>query len=79
MEMKDRIRLVMEEQHMSQQVFADFVGLSAATLSSLFNGRTRPTLNIVEAIKKEDTCYKHRLVVDGYRRHAYRCLFRTCR
>lgn len=53
MEMKDRIRLVMEEQHMSQQVFADFVGLSAATLSSIFNGRTRPTLNIVEAIKKK--------------------------
>ena len=53
MEMKDRIRLVMEEQHMRQQVFADFVGLSAATLSSIFNGRTRPTLNIVEAIKKK--------------------------
>ncbi len=53
MEMKDRIRRIMEEQHMSQQVFADFIGLSAATLSSIFNGRTRPTLNIVEAIKKK--------------------------
>ncbi len=53
MEMKDRIRHIMEEQHMSQQVFADFIGLSAATLSSIFNGRTRPTLNIVEAIKKK--------------------------
>ena len=43
----------MEEQHMSQQVFADFIGLSPATLSSIFNGRTRPTLNIVEAIKNK--------------------------
>lgn len=51
--MKDRIKHIMEEQHMSQQVFADFIGLSPATLSSIFNGRTRPTLNIVEAIKKK--------------------------
>ena len=43
----------MEEQHMSQQVFATFIGLSPATLSSIFNGRTRPTLNIVEAIKNK--------------------------
>ena len=43
----------MEEQHMSQQVFADFIGLSPATLSSIFTGRTRPTLNVVEAIKNK--------------------------
>jgi transcriptional regulator with XRE-family HTH domain len=40
----------MEDQHMSQQVFADFLGQSPATLSSIFNGRTRPTLNVVDAI-----------------------------
>lgn len=49
--MKDRIRLIMEDLHMTQQVFADFLQQSPATLSSIFNGRTRPTLNIVEAIK----------------------------
>ncbi len=43
----------MESQHMTQQVFADFIGVGAATLSSIFNDRTRPTLNIVEAIKKK--------------------------
>ena len=43
----------MEAQHMSQQVFADFIGMSPASLSSIFNDRTRPTLNIVEAIKKK--------------------------
>lgn len=36
---------------MTQQVFADFLQQSPATLSSIFNGRTRPTLNIVESIK----------------------------
>ena len=43
----------MESQHMTQQLFADFLGQSPATLSSIFNGRTRPTINIVEAIKKK--------------------------
>ena len=51
--MKDRIRQIMESQHMTQQVFADYIGQSPATLSSIFNGRTRPTINIVEAIKKK--------------------------
>ena len=36
---------------MTQQEFADFLQQSPATLSSIFNGRTRPTLNIVDAIK----------------------------
>ena len=38
---------------MTQQVFAEFLGLGAATLSSIFNGRTRPTITVVEAIKKK--------------------------
>ena len=41
----------MESQHMTQQTFADFIGISTASLSSIFNGRTKPTLNTVEAIK----------------------------
>ena len=51
METKDRIKQIMEEQHMTQQMFADFLQQAPATLSSIFNGRTRPTLNIVDAIK----------------------------
>ena len=51
--MKDRIRQIMESQHMTQQVFAEYIGQSPATLSSIFNGRTRPTLNIVMDIKKK--------------------------
>jgi len=49
--MKDRIRKLMESQNMTQQNFATFIGKSPATLSSIFNGRTRPTLDIIEAIK----------------------------
>jgi len=51
--MKDRIRQIMESQHMTQQVFAQFIEMSPASLSSIFNGRTKPTLNVVEAIKKK--------------------------
>ena len=38
---------------MTQQEFAMFLGLSPATLSSIYNGRTRPTLAIVEMIKEK--------------------------
>ena len=51
MEMKDRINQLMKNQHMTQQTFADFIGISTASLSSIFNGRTKPTLNTVEAIR----------------------------
>ena len=43
----------MESQHMSQQVFADYLGINPATLSGIFNDRTKPTLNIVEAVHKK--------------------------
>ena len=43
----------MEDQHMTQQVFADFLQQSPATLSSIFNGRTRPTLQVIDAIKSK--------------------------
>ncbi len=51
--MKDRIRQIMESKHMTQQVFAQYIEMSPASLSSIFNDRTKPTLNIVEAIKKK--------------------------
>lgn len=49
--MKDRIKKVMESLHMTQQVFAEYIDISPAALSSIFTGRTRPTLATVEAIK----------------------------
>ena len=38
---------------MTQQEFADFIGTTPATLSGIFNDRTRPTINIVESVKKK--------------------------
>lgn len=51
--MKDRIKQLMVAQHMTQQSFADVLGISAASLSSIFNDRTKPTLNHVDAIKNK--------------------------
>ena len=53
MEIKDRIRKLMEAQHMNRQVFCDYVGLSQATLSNIFNSKTSPTLSQINAIKKK--------------------------
>lgn len=41
----------MLSKRMKQQEFASAIGISPATLSSIFNERTRPTLSIVDAIK----------------------------
>ena len=38
---------------MTQSVFAQFIDISPASLSSIFTDRTKPTLNMVEAIKKK--------------------------
>lgn len=50
--MKERIRLIMEKAKMSQQDFANRLGISPASLSSIFTGRTNPTNNHVQAIHR---------------------------
>ena len=52
--MKDRIRQLMESQHMTQQTFSDFIGISSAS-HVVFLWKTKPTLNTVEAIKSKFT------------------------
>lgn len=51
--MKDRIRELMISQHMNQQSFAEALEISPASLSSIFNDRTKPTLNHIDAIKNK--------------------------
>ncbi len=40
----------MDSLHLTQQKFAEDLGISPASLSSIFNGRTKPTINHVDAI-----------------------------
>lgn len=51
--MKERIKQLMDSQHMNQQVFAEFIGLSPATLSSIISGRTKLTVNTIVAIRNK--------------------------
>lgn len=48
--MKDRIKLIMEQQGCTQVDFARRIGIAPATLSGIFNGRTQPTLATASAI-----------------------------
>lgn len=50
--MKERIRQIMEEAALSQQDFAVRLGISPASLSSIFTGRTNPTNNHVQAVHR---------------------------
>lgn len=52
MEMQDRIRQLMESQHMNQQAFANHTAIATASLSNIYSGRTRPTLLHAVALKK---------------------------
>lgn len=42
----------MEAQHMNQQTFSKMTGISTASLSSIFNGKTNPTLKHAGLIRK---------------------------
>ncbi len=50
--MKDRIFQIMKQEGLNQKDFASTTGISPATLSSIFNGRTSPTLNHAEALHR---------------------------
>lgn len=47
---EDRIRQIMKSENFTQQEFAKVLQISPSTLSSIFNGRTRPTNNHTMAI-----------------------------
>lgn len=50
---------------MTQQTFANFIGMSAASLSSIFNNRTEPTLKTVRAIKGKIPNLSIEWLIDG--------------
>lgn len=48
--MRDRIKLIQTQQNMSQVQFATETGISTATLSGIYTGRTQPTNAIISRI-----------------------------
>ena len=50
--MKDRILRLMKSEGMTQQEFSRATGIAPASLSSIFNGRTAPTMKHAEALHR---------------------------
>lgn len=50
--MRNRIMQIMKSKGMSQQEFSRATGISPASLSSIFNGRTAPTMKHAEAMHR---------------------------
>lgn len=50
--MKERILQIMRKENMTQQDFAKAIEVSPASLSNIFNGKTNPTNNHVNAIHR---------------------------
>lgn len=50
--MKERILKIKERTQMTQRDFAAALGISPSSLSSIFNGHTSPTNNLVQAIHR---------------------------
>ena len=50
--MKDRINAIMRHMGMSQKDFANEICISPGTLSSIFSGRNKPTLNTLNNIRE---------------------------
>lgn len=48
--MKDRIRLIMEDAHLSPSEFADKLHIGRAVISHILNGRNNPSLDVVTRI-----------------------------
>ncbi|MDU1890750.1 MAG: helix-turn-helix domain-containing protein [Dysgonomonas sp.] len=48
--MKDRIRQIMENEHLTPSAFADQLQLGRAVISHILNGRNNPSLDVVSRI-----------------------------
>ena len=63
--MKDRIISLMKHMGMSQKVFAAEICISEGALSSIFSGRTKPTLNTVNNIHERFPEVNMGWLIDG--------------
>jgi len=48
--MKERIRIIMENEHLTPSAFADMIQIGRAVMSHILNGRNNPSLDVVTRI-----------------------------
>lgn len=47
MDIKDRIKLIMDQEELSSVSFAENIGVKQSTLSHILNGRNKPSLDVI--------------------------------
>ena len=57
MEIKDRIRMIMEREKVPPRVFAETIGVQQSTLSHILNDRNKPSLEVVMNVNLEWLLY----------------------
>jgi len=55
MDIKDRIKLVIEKEKVPSGVFAETIGVQQSTLSHILNGRNNPSLDVIMKIHQKYT------------------------
>lgn len=50
MEIKDRIKLIIDKEGITPRVFAETIGMQQSTLSHVLNGRNNPSLEVIMKI-----------------------------
>lgn len=53
MELKDRIRMIMEREKIPPRVFAETIGVQQSTLSHILNDRNKPSLEVVMKVHQK--------------------------
>lgn len=53
MEIKDRIKMIMEKENMASGAFAESIGIQQSTLSHILNGRNNPSLDVIMKVHQK--------------------------
>lgn len=56
MEIKDRIKIIMERENMASGAFAESISIQQSTLSHILNGRNNPSLDVIMKVHQK---YNH--------------------
>lgn len=55
MDIKDRIKMIMERENMASGTFAESIGIQQSTLSHILNGRNNPSLDVIMKVHQRYT------------------------
>lgn len=61
----DRIKLIMEREKENPNSFANAIGVKAASIYQLLNGKTNPSINTIEKIIKAFPSYNREWLITG--------------